>query len=410
MSAATTSKIPNDVKREIYRILSDNFDFEIPIPMARVGSMLIDAGVDKSEYGYKSFKSFCLDLGDFLTIDEMVKGRVPQLIVTLHRSTKLQKALTEKTPAPKRSVHHETVGGELTRFAVFDPWTGFLAKLAEAAQDEPWTFGESKDDYEILDSYIRFTFYRLQLEDKVCIADNDQFAAFNTGLVDDYYDDIYACFKPSGEEGREWRFMGICTAGSRSLGKRLVAAFNPLPQPASYFQTLEDLLFDLDKDLICDYRHIILDNISRLPVSFLKDEFRGDTRIGSLLGNITGEQDADARDRLYGKLVTLIEDDQRLFNRLRDRLADAVRSARRQVRWNYRMAMPSYNPRTNSMSLLLPLALVNPEQADVALVVTPVRSGNYQGHTILTMRQAYIDARLICQLRENWLLDVDGGN
>ena len=55
------------------------------------------------------------------------------------------------------------------------------------------------------------------------------------------------------------------------------------------------------------------------------------------------------------------------------------------------------------MSLILPLCLVDEEVPDVALVVEQTHSGNYQGQTILTLAQAYIDARLLCRLNSEWL-------
>lgn len=49
------------------------------------------------------------------------------------------------------------------------------------------------------------------------------------------------------------------------------------------------------------------------------------------------------------------------------------------------------------MSLLLPLDLTENEQPDVALVVELMESGAYIGQTILTMKMAYNNARLICR-------------
>lgn len=73
------------------------------------------------------------------------------------------------------------------------------------------------------------------------------------------------------------------------------------------------------------------------------------------------------------------------------------------MRWNFRTAIPSYYPRMNAMSLLLPLCLVDELHADAALVVQLMASGNYQGQTILTMEQAYMNARLICRPDSDWL-------
>ena len=55
------------------------------------------------------------------------------------------------------------------------------------------------------------------------------------------------------------------------------------------------------------------------------------------------------------------------------------------------------------MSLMLPLALIDELKPDVALVVELTNSGSYQGQTILTLPQAYIDARLVCRLTGDWL-------
>ena len=55
------------------------------------------------------------------------------------------------------------------------------------------------------------------------------------------------------------------------------------------------------------------------------------------------------------------------------------------------------------MSLMLPLCLTEEETPDVALVVELTQSGNYQGQTILTIPQAYIDARLMCRITGDWL-------
>jgi Domain of unknown function (DUF3825) len=47
--------------------------------------------------------------------------------------------------------------------------------------------------------------------------------------------------------------------------------------------------------------------------------------------------------------------------------------------------------------------LVDENTVDLALVVRREPSGQYIGHTVLTMRQAYNNARLICKLDEHWL-------
>ncbi|MBP3436183.1 MAG: DUF3825 domain-containing protein [Clostridia bacterium] len=295
-------------------------------------------------------------------------------------------------------------GDALTQFAFLGPWQEFLRTLASKALDEQWSFKDaSADDYTILKQYIKFTFYHLQLEDKILISDDGSLAAFNTGLVDRHYEDIFACFSLNTTPGyQKWYFKGFCIAGERGLGKVLVDCFDPLPQPASYFSVKEDLLFDLDREIYSDYHHMIVDNIDRLPLEFLHEETRGNAEAQALVEQITAAEAAD-RPTLYNALRDAVENSSRLYNRLRNRMEDAIDLAVKRVRWNFKTALPCFYPQGNAMSLMLPLALVQDERADVALVVERTKSGSYQGQTILSLQAADIDARLICRPDSDWL-------
>ncbi len=297
-----------------------------------------------------------------------------------------------------------TPGKMLEQFAFLGSWQSFLKELSDMALPERWDFSDSaQNDMGILRRYIQYTFYRLTLEDKVLINEDETFAAFNTGLVTVHYDDIYACFEPNPEgNSSKWRFLEFCTKGRRGMGKRLVDTFNPLPQPASYFERKEDLLYDLEKELHTDYEHILIDNVRRLPIDFLLEECHGVSDAMDCLHDIqTGDE--RTREAAYNDLADIIEEQPRLFNRLRNRLSDAIELAQKQVRWNFKTAIPCFFPTRNVMSLMLPLALCEDGKADVALVVELTRSGSYQGQTILTLQQAYIDGRLLCRPDSDWL-------
>lgn len=293
----------------------------------------------------------------------------------------------------------------IEKFAWLGSWDEFLESLADFALEEKWDFENEESAHRknaILKSYICTTFYRLSREGKVAISEDGELAAFNTGLVNKRYDDIYACFEPS-DKGIEWQFSGFTTAGARGLGKQLVSKFNPLPLTATYFTRKEDMLFDLDKDLIVDYDHIIVDNIERLPIDFLEEEMRSNPDALDVIDEIKQSAQGEARAKLYAELSEIVEDDARVFRRTREGIEAAVRLARRRVKWNFKTAIPSYYPRGNSMSLLLPLSLTEEDRVDAALVVQLTPSGNYQGQTILTMSQAYKHARLICRPDSDWL-------
>lgn len=302
-------------------------------------------------------------------------------------------------------------GRKLESFAFLGSWNAFLSELADKAIFENWDFaGSHQKDYHILIQYIKYTFYRLVREDKVCISGDRQFACFNTGLVDKHYDDIYACFIPNdpGSE-TEWKFSGFCTAASRTLGKQIVNYFSPLPQPPVYFERGEQLFFDLSRQLLTDFDHIIIDNISRLPIQFLYDQFT-DCPDARAITEELRTADFHRKRELYEQLKEIVSDNSRLFIRIQNRLKDSIELAKKRVSRNYKTAIPSYYPKRNSMSLMLPLCLVDEEVPDVALVVEQTRSGNYQGQTILTLAQAYVDARLLCRLNSEWLTTNIGVN
>ena len=76
-------------------------------------------------------------------------------------------------------------------------YKGVLKELKElAVSDEKWYFGDEEDDsYPILSNYLRYTFYKLWMDQRIEYSSNGRLAALNTGLVDFKYDDIYMMFE-----------------------------------------------------------------------------------------------------------------------------------------------------------------------------------------------------------------------
>ena len=295
-------------------------------------------------------------------------------------------------------------GRALTEWAYLGSMDALVENLSDFALDEKWGFerdGEPKE-YSILKSYLTYTFYRLQSEGKVLEDEEKGIAAFNTGLVDPTYEAIYACFSPSNME-QPWRFEAFCKAGSKMWGKKLVASFDPLPQRAAYFEKKEDLLFDGNRTLQRDVDHILLDNIDRLPEAFLAEELRGADDAIEALSRAVNAQDESSRRGAYDELRDAVESNVRIKRRLINRLDDAIELAQKRVEWNFKTAVPAFYPTKNTMSLLLPLDLTENDQPDVALVVELMESGAYIGQTILTMKMAYNNARLICRPDSDWL-------
>lgn len=308
-------------------------------------------------------------------------------------------------------------GEELTRWA-YVVVNGFvngegkqvpsvLPALAALALRERWHFGDAPDPrqpFTILDNYLRFTFFRLRREGKIAEIDGDlgAWAAFNTGLVDELYDPIYALFKANDPKySQPWRFDAFCVPGKGPAGKRLTSIFDPLPAPASYFKSNFDMLLDADRPIHVDYDHVILDGIGRdrFPPAFLERYVpRGFSWQDYTL------MDRVDRTRYLDDFVVAVDEDLSTKRAIKRRLEDAKLLAEKRTRWNYKTAIPQYFPREDSMSLLLPLAITDDEHVDLALVVTRNPSGSYQGRTVFPLDWAYKNARLVCRPDSDWLV------
>jgi hypothetical protein len=78
----------------------------------------------------------------------------------------------------------------------------------------------------------------------------------------------------------------------------------------------------------------------------------------------------------------------------------AIEAAVQRVRRNYKTAIPQYYQ--GSVQLLLPLTLLDPAKADLALVVEKF-SDFYRAATCLTLDMAYNNARQLARPDRDWL-------
>ena len=299
-------------------------------------------------------------------------------------------------------------GDALINFAFLGSMSGFLQELAEHAQDEVWSFGEDSNDYSILKQYINYTFYRLTLQDKICIADDGSFAAFNTGLQSRRLgEDVFAYFEPNEAENRTpWKFSCFCSTDSgeakeRRCYKNMVNMFGE-PEPASYFSKISDLLFDSSCQVRLSSDHIFKDNCGRFPMDFLERECVWNQEASDLLRWIR-ETPVNRRGALFSQLGELICDDCDLFTSMNERLQGALNRTLKKVRRNYKLAVPCFFPTRNVMSMMLPLSFTGTSEPSLVLVCERTLSGDYLGQTVLTLPMAYVDARLLCRPGSEWL-------
>lgn len=293
-----------------------------------------------------------------------------------------------------------------------------IKELAEKALAEKWYYGAANaadaENYPILKNYLAYTFKRLVFEDKILYGDvadaahaGEEYAAFNTGLVDQKYEYIYALFKKNTMSPQPyWYLLDFVVAGEQS-GKTLARLFYPLPKRADYFENqFRNMVYDTSTQLLCDYTHIIAERIGRFPLRFLQENCPPNMLDidGIKLEEVYPRHAKDSeRKRYFEQLGERIRNTPMVLNNLKNRLEAAIHLTLKRVEWNYKTAIPVYFPTRNLCSLLLPLCLSEEGQVDLALVVEPLQSGAYQGQTVLPLDLAYNNSRLLTRPDSDWL-------
>ena len=149
---------------------------------------------------------------------------------------------------------------KLFEYAWFTDFHGTIEDLKLLAMKEDWDYKNSPiGKNPILENYIKHTFIKLYEEHKVL--EQKGYSLFNTGLVTDYQEEIFAlCQKNKRPGSIQWFFLGWRKASDRDLMK-----FTSLPENANYFENSSDLIYDTKLELRTNVNHIIDDNIARFP-------------------------------------------------------------------------------------------------------------------------------------------------
>ena len=305
-------------------------------------------------------------------------------------------------------------GGPIREFAAFatiGTWDALCGDLARMAAPERWSFpgteilpsaaGDTR--YGVLREYLAVTFHRVCAQGKLGIAPAKDFSAFNTGLATLSGDDIFACFEPC-RANTPWRFAGFALAGSGELGSRITCELESVPQAATYLDTLADVVPAPDARIALDFRTLLDDCLGQLPRGFLRDALADMEGPSSMLDRMaSAELGPLARREAHTKLARFITDAPNVYRRLTRDLDDAAAAALAMCRRSYRTAVPVFDAASDAMKLLLPLCLVNPGHADVALVVQRQPSGVWQGTRLMSLPRSYACARVVSSEQPSWL-------
>jgi len=337
----------------------------------------------------------------------------------------------ECEPSPKQGSY---IGDAINSYAYFPKpkdvslfgWDYAINNLAtNVALSERWYYNEKdKVTKPILKKYISYTFERLCHEDeeerkcastegrkpRMKIVENEKYSVWNTGLVNNFYEPVYAFF--SKNDGRNplirqpWVFRAFDTANSYQQSILAQFSDNNKPERAEYYKDPSELFYDLRAGVPTYNRdHILIDNINRLPLGFIKK----DATDGFQFNDSPEDLPYYEKMEYYEKLRSAIKNDIDWFSSLDDRFKNAIKQSLKRVAWNYKTAIPTYYIEDREISILLPLALENKTKIDLALVCKhnyrPEKEiNNYEGKTIFTLEMAYNNARLITRPDSDWLL------
>ena len=255
-------------------------------------------------------------------------------------------------------------------FSFFPDFQGALAKLASTAMPESWHYRNPKHEVfgkcaPVLERYILNTYkanaiaYNEAAEESEKnrhFAFEEGWACFNTGLITPLRENIYALFSINNMQNRttEWYFKGFWNESARC-----VENIKKLPQKIAFDQS--QMIFHPDWEIRINYRHILEDNVLRLP-----EEIRM-TRYAPLL------------------------------------IKGSTEYARELARVEPSVVAPQFYD--GKVHFLLPLHLTDMNRYDVAMSLVP-NDGFYIGCTILPLSHAYSNARILGRPSARWLLEL----
>lgn len=380
---------------KIKEIVSLNMREDGWTPMSTIGLKLVAYGIDIKDYGFGRLKPFFESLSEHFIIGTDEQSRLPLLRCNDNETQNIVHNIKKITNSNKDEMIHLTQWANINQKSAIET-------LKNMALPERWTYGVEDENYPnpILAKYLKWTFVKLMRENKILYS--NEYAAFNTGLVDKFYKPIYAVFDKNKYNKQPWHFIDFCVAGSSTIAARkLTDNFSQLPERASYIQNYDDVIYDASLPVDVNWEHVILENIDRMPTELLRQVCLGSFNV--LEPSQLSECD---KTHYYEELRHALESNPMRLSIISSMMGMAVDTAKHRVAWNYKTAIPVYYPIDDSVHLILPLALnINePEEISIALVMTKTLSGRYRAVTIFTLDMAYSNARLVTKPSSDWLV------
>ena len=244
-------------------------------------------------------------------------------------------------------------------YSWFDNYDEKIEFLSNLAMSEKWDYTNSENfkPHPILRNYIDHTFKKVYTDGLIENSSDGEYCIFNTGLVTENQEEIFAFFQKNKKQGStiDWYFIGWKKESDREILK-----FARLPENVNYFDKASDLIFNHKLDLRINADHIIEDNFDRFPEIIRKMD----------------------------------------KHMIKNLLNGTIDDAKKRLKRNYKTAIPQYY--NGNIQLLLPICLMSKSKADLALVIENC-NGSYRASTCLTLDMAINNARLIAKPDDEWL-------
>ena len=281
----------------------------------------------------------------------------------------------------------------------FDPeknsFPSKINELREMALGEDWD--DNKKPNKLLDNYLCYTYARVKDEKKISMSKDNLHACWNTGLVDYRYEPIY-CYMVRKDTTNRWMFKSFCIQGE-DFGKEMIDNISEMPKRAMYFDENNLLCQPTVENLSVDKDHIIREHPSRLSPDWLKQA----------LGKEANWQSDETATEYDKRISALLQKGSQPNLHLNQLLKEAISESVKRCQWNYKTAIPYYEPISKQIGWFLPLCIQENDNGKIrlkpfaALVVTKGNSGRFQGETIYRLSWAYRCARLVCRPDSDWL-------
>ncbi len=258
---------------------------------------------------------------------------------------------------------------------IWFPSADWCDELAQLALPENWDDDDS-GRHSILFNYFKYYTRRIVEEglwvEATSAATGSKVAAFDTGLLSRHFEPIYAVFEANRNEDRQpWVHKEWASPSSPRLRDFDTTAVGR----ALFFSEPAEVVYDPRLPVVPNLEHVVDDNVDRYPV--------------------------ELRDNAYLRKAAL---------------ENAIHVAAARARTNWRLAAPQFywppGDAAGRVQLLLPLALIDPNRTDLALVVdrSPAykehadpSNASYRAYTVLPLEWAYRNARLITRPEASWL-------